>query len=122
MRYLKLIIWIIIIGILCFTPGDDLKEVKINIPHFDKIVHFGMFYILSLFIRGILKLDAKQQIRWVVFAVVYAGLIEIIQYYFIPLRNGDWVDLLADLIGLTIGWFSFTMYPKFMQRIFIAKK
>jgi len=92
MRYLKLVIWIVVIAILCFTPGNELDVVKINIPYFDKMVHFAMFYILALFIRGIAQLSVKQRIRWIVFSVLYAGLIELVQFFFIPLRSGDWID------------------------------
>ena len=53
MKYYKVALWVIVIGVLCFTPGNEFREVKINIPHFDKFVHFCMFYILGLLIQSV---------------------------------------------------------------------
>ena len=35
-------------------------------------------------------------------ALLYGGLIEIIQEYFTPNRSGDWFDFLADLFGILV--------------------
>lgn len=115
--FYKLLIWVAVIGVLCFTPGDEFKEVKINIPHFDKVVHFGMFYVLGLFIKAIQLKISNIIVQLTILALGYAGLIELIQQYFIPVRNGDIIDFIFDSIGLFVGIYTFTFYPNFAKRI-----
>ena len=42
------VIWFLIIFVLCALPGEDIPDPRLNIPHLDKVVHFGMFFIFSL--------------------------------------------------------------------------
>ena len=78
------IIWILIIFILCAMPSEDIPDPHLDIPHLDKVIHFGMFFILSLLI--------------ILTAFIYGGLIEILQHYFFN-RGGDVWDLAADIAG-----------------------
>ena len=39
------VIWFLIIFVLCALPGEDIPDPRLNIPHLDKVVHFGMFFI-----------------------------------------------------------------------------
>jgi len=114
--YYKLLIWFIVIGILCFTPGSEFKSVKINIQHFDKIVHFAMFYIFGLLAQSISYNPKSVKNVILIFAFIYAGLIEIIQSYFVPMRNGDVIDFIFDLFGLLMGLITLKFYPKFIQK------
>ncbi len=101
-KYYKIIIWIFIIAYLCFAPSDEFKKIHITIPHFDKIVHWGMFFILGLFITAA-KIKKKKIIYIIIpyaFAILYGGIIEIIQMLFIYSRNGDFFDWIADIIGI----------------------
>ena len=116
--YYKLVFWVIVIGILCFTPGNDIEKIKIPIPHFDKIVHFMMFYILGLLLMGKKYTLSESAIRWLFLsAIIYGGAIELIQYNWIYMRSGDWVDWMFDLIGLVISWKTFNYYPVILQRV-----
>ena len=38
------VIWFLIIFVLCALPGEDIPDPRLNIPHLDKVVHFGMFF------------------------------------------------------------------------------
>ncbi len=65
----------------------------------DKLNHFGAF--ASLAVAGYMGF----QRRWVPVALgllVYGGSIEVLQAL-TPTRVGDWVDLLADAIGIALG-------------------
>ena len=42
------ILWVVIIFILCAMPSDDIPDPHWNIPHLDKVVHFGMYFVLSI--------------------------------------------------------------------------
>jgi VanZ family protein len=121
LTYAKLPAWVIIIGILCFTPGDEFKKVHITIPHFDKMVHFGMFFILAFLIKGLYWKDMISQLTYksyLVLAVVYGVLIEIIQYNWIYMRSGDWVDWLFDCAGIIVSIAVFRFWPQKFKFIF----
>lgn len=108
------IIWAIVIFVLCALPGDELPKTKmISIPHFDKIVHFGMFYIMGIFLFAELKYQTRlkhSQIVIVAIALIaiYGGLIEYLQQNYFINRSGDYVDLAADILG---GLLAIIMYP-----------
>ena len=42
------LLWTIIIFVLCVMPSDDLPNPRFDIPHIDKVVHFGMYFVSSL--------------------------------------------------------------------------
>ena len=97
------VIWILIIFILCAMPSEDIPDPHLNIPHLDKVVHFGMFFILSLLISLPLELHTTIPPKLIytiaiLTAFVYGGLIEILQHYFFN-RGGDVWDLAADITG-----------------------
>ena len=41
------ILWALVVFTLCAMPGDSVPDTGIRIPHFDKVVHFGMFFITN---------------------------------------------------------------------------
>lgn len=97
------ILWFLIIFVLCALPGDDIPDPHLDIPHLDKVVHFGMFFIFSLLLVYPLERNTSLPLRLVFsiavgVAFVYGGLLEILQYYFFN-RSGDVWDLFADVLG-----------------------
>lgn len=120
-NYIKLPVWLIIMGFLCFTPGNEINKVHINIPHFDKIVHFTMFFILAFLIEGLYwkNLITNRTFKlYLALALVYGVLIEIIQYKWIYMRSGDWVDWLFDCIGLVVSVWLFRFWPEKFKVLF----
>ena len=108
-RYYLTSLWFFIMCYLLFSPSNGLpKGGVINIPHFDKIVHIGMFSILSVIVfYEAFKNSVPTRRVIIVFtltAILFAGLSEIIQHNYIEGRNGSWFDLLADLTGLFLGY------------------
>jgi VanZ family protein len=74
-----------------------------NIPHFDKIVHFLMFFGLM----SVVILENRRSInsnrRLLVLAIMpfsYGVLMEILQSAFTRTRTGDFFDACADLAGI----------------------
>jgi len=119
---LFIILWIIVIFILSAISGNDLDKVpKINIPHFDKIVHFGMYSILQyLFILNFSKTRCKLTfinylIITSVFSVSYSIIMEFAQTYLFEKRSGDFFDVLANTTGVltVIFLFRFNILKKF---------
>jgi len=99
------ILWAVIIFILCSVPGDSLPHTSmIQIPYFDKMVHFGLFFIMGILLISELKYQTNlgtSSIIIIVFAIVavYGGSIEVLQEHFFINRSGDFWDLCADIAG-----------------------
>lgn len=101
------IVAVVIFYLCCLIPPRDIPDPGFDffIPT-DKIVHFLMFFGLSLVASVNYIYDKKGKIiilKLVIFAVLvpilYGGLIEIIQAKYFPERSGDWNDFWADMLG-----------------------
>lgn len=112
------ILWALIVFTLCALPGDSMPDTGIRVPHLDKVVHFGMFFITSLLLALPLHLYARFR-RWhilllaVAFAFLYGGALEILQDRFFG-RSGDPGDLVADLVGAFAGCLCYPYLLRFL--------
>jgi len=106
------IVWTLIIGILLAMPGSMLpNETHFSIPQFDKIVHislFGGFVFLWNLYLSVRPIQRTRLLRlfFLVFilAQAYGIGMEYVQKYFIPLRDFDEADIIADLIGAGLAY------------------
>ncbi len=105
---------------MCFTPGSKISDINITIPYFDKVIHFLLFFGLSIFIRGLKHIAQIEFVIWCLFAVIFAGVSEIIQFYFIELRSGSVFDFMADLMGILCGLFIYRHLPKRIKKLTIG--
>ena len=119
-KFYKTISVLIIILILCFLPGNTANKMSVfYFPYFDKIVHFVMYFIFSFVLFVDLTNNTRLQKKQIFLIIlllsfIIGGIIELIQNYFIPMRSGDWFDLLADLTGsLMFVFFSKYFIPFF---------
>jgi len=74
----------------------------------DKILHFFGFFLhfLTVYI-AILCIRQKKDINTIVYALIFCVLFAIadeLHQYFVPGRDADIFDLLADFIGIFIGY------------------
>ena len=104
---IAILCWAFIIFILCSLPGEEIPTPNWQIPYLDKIVHVGMFFLLSMLISLMSIWDTfltfkKLLIIVTLVALVYGGFIEIMQHYYFD-RSGEILDLGADLLGAIIG-------------------
>lgn len=101
----KSLLSLLVIFVLCFLPGDTVNKVQFfDIPNFDKLVHFGMYFIFSFVLFLDIKKNTQLQKNQIIpiiliITIIIGGSIEIIQNYLIPQRSGDWFDFPADLSG-----------------------
>lgn len=96
-------LWMVAIFISSSIPSVDLPSV--DLPSFDKVIHFGIFFGLAVFVsRALLhqnvypSLAAKHLIFTVIITGAYGALDEFHQY-FVPGRNPSILDLAADVGG-----------------------
>lgn len=101
------IVAIIIFYLSCLLPSKDIPDIGFDffIPA-DKIVHFLMYFGLSLVASFNYIYDKNGNIiilKLIIFAIcipiLYGGVIEIIQDNYFQGRSGDWYDFLADTLG-----------------------
>lgn len=92
--------------ILCSIHLPQQNNIPV-IPNFDKIVHFTMYFILSIsFVveTTMIKSGTKKNILWayvaaLLLSALLGGLIEYIQGYLTDYRSADIMDWLFDLGG-----------------------
>jgi VanZ family protein len=93
---------------LLFSPSSGLPKTSVfDIPHFDKLLHFGMFAFLTfLFLWETVEPNRsvkKKIVLYVLASLCFATASEFIQEYLISGRHGNVYDFLADFTGLIAG-------------------
>lgn len=101
--------FILVVIYLSFFRPPSIPEVG-RIPHFDKIVHVGMYFVMSSllwweFLRSHRDNGRKLWHAWIgafLCPILFSGLIELMQQYCTDYRGGDWLDFLANTTGVII--------------------
>lgn len=116
--------WLVFITSLSLFSMSQFGAISdgLNIPHKDKIVHFGFYffatifgsYALREFLRNKISL-IQSAIRMFLFSVMYGMVIEVVQYGFTQDRHGDFFDFIANSIGAFCGLLLVKYY--FSQRV-----
>lgn len=112
------IIWFVISVILLTLPQNDLPHSTLfNLPYFDKAVHLGMFFLLTvLFCYPFSKLPARRTAITAVFnkvafyVILYGIMMEIVQNTFTFGRSFDVIDILFDALGSFSGLLAMRQY------------
>ena len=118
MYFIKSILAAAIILFLSIISTPTINPGRLaNIPHIDKIVHFilyaGLSFILLLDFNN-LKIKKSKNLNIfvpIIIAVIYGGLIELIQIL-IPGRSGELLDFVFDIGGALTGMLIFFFYQK----------
>lgn len=109
--YLPLL-WTLVVGTLCCLPGSMIpSETHFSIPQFDKFVHAGMFggfvFLWNWYASRHIT-ETRRLLRiffvWYLLGTMYGIATEFIQKYWIPGRDYDNVDIIADMIGAGIAY------------------
>jgi VanZ family protein len=95
----------LIIMYLSMANSHAFDKVPINIPNFDKFVHFGMYFGLM----SVLIFENKKAFRSTrnlfilgLIPLFYGIIIEIMQSTLTTTRTGSIFDALADLAGILV--------------------
>jgi hypothetical protein len=76
-------------------PSNDVPTIKI--PHFDKIIHFGLYFMFSF-----LLYKSFVELRLIIaLSISYGAIIEFLQDVLTTSRSFDWLDILANSFGVT---------------------
>ena len=97
-------LWLAIICYGLFIPANELPvKPFLKIPHFDKIVHFSLFFGLCiLFFRPFEKLDLRQYLWAPVTSILIGASLELSQHLISSSRSTDFYDFLANTAGIFI--------------------
>jgi VanZ family protein len=100
--FIKPIIWLLLICFGLFMPANELPvKPFLNIPHFDKLVHFSLFFVLCIFLfKPFKKLKLKHYYLAPATSIFLGLLLEISQQYITNTRSSDLFDFLANTAGI----------------------
>ena len=107
-RYLFTLLLILTIVLLSLLPMPDIKMAE-DVPLADKWTHMVMYGALTLVIWFDYKRTHRQynSLRLLLFAflapIAMGGTLELMQAYLTTCRSGEWLDLVANTIGVCIG-------------------
>ena len=116
-RFIPAIIWTLLLLIGLLTPGEQLPDVPSAVG-LDKVVHFGLFMVLSfLWARAFVGKSNKRIKKrkfipnYLVFVTIFAILVEYVQRL-VPGRAFDYLDILFNVLGVIAGAILFAYLHK----------
>lgn len=125
MRYwLPLSFWIVLLLILSATPGNAFPKL---FEGADKLVHIGLYSILGFLISRLVyhrfkpKAFRSTQLAGILGGLLYAIWDEYFQS-FTPGRAVEFLDLVADVIGASIGVLVMPFYLKLRDKLLARRQ
>lgn len=120
-KHLFPFIWFSFIVYASLTPSQDLPKFNL-FPHFDKIVHFVIYFVLSiLLVPFLLKKDnyLKYYLISGITSILTGILFELLQFYIGQGRSASPYDAIANTIGAIIGifFYQFFIRKKWIERV-----
>jgi hypothetical protein len=113
------IFWTVVILILCNIKMPDSSGSGFFFEGFDKMVHLGFFYVLTIFLfYGKIRHQHNYSFRSLtIFKVILigaclGGAIELLQWKIFTYRSAEWWDFGCDMLGVFMGVFSFVLLHK----------
>ncbi len=94
-------LWCLLILYLSWNPSLQVPKGFLEDLPIDKIVHFGMYAILSGLCLMAFKNWANAKIF--LFCLSFGILMEILQFAFFPGRYFEWSDIIANALGALVG-------------------
>lgn len=114
---IRTLFWIALIG--SYIAAVIPQELA---PHLgslsDKSTHFIAFAVLTLLLRFAYPVTVLQTVMLLLF---YAVFIEVSQS-FTPNRSAEWLDIVADTIGIGIGLLLYPLILKLIERYSVGKR
>ena|SRR5690606_18294237 len=120
--YIPAVLWIILILVVCTLPGKDIPHTSwLDRIHVDKVVHFGLFGGIVLFLSLGYYWQKKHisplmLLLFVLGAAVYGLAIEFIQKYLAVDRSFDMNDVAADTLGAIAGIWAFKLIRRWFLK------
>lgn len=111
----KSIVWALFILVLCGLPGNEINKVKfIDIPQFDKFVHFFLYFVFTLLLisennkqKSFRKVTVDAILIAAAISLGYGAVIEILQKYLFVNRSAEIWDMIANTSGFLVAVLSY---------------
>jgi len=102
--FVKPLIWLVLICFGLFLPSRDLPMKSFFfIPYFDKLVHWGLFFVFAMLLYRPYKLLNLKYLIWAPFTALFFGaLLESIQRTVSATRDTDIHDFIANAAGIMV--------------------
>ena len=102
--FIKPLVWLALMCYGLFTPPGKLPgKGLLSFPHFDKIVHFGLFFIFCMLLfRPFKKLKMNQLFLAPAIALFFAATLEFMQTWITSSRNSNIFDFYANTAGIIV--------------------
>ncbi len=102
--------WMVFITVLSLVSFDDETSLGLDIPYFDKVVHFT-FYLVAGILGSIFllygRVDKKGRkgiaVKLLLGLVGYGIIIEVLQGSLTTYRSAEFLDVLANSAGALMG-------------------
>lgn len=121
MEWVLGVVLLVAATVVCLVPGHDLPGVfELN----DKVSHMAGHGALAMYFTGLVA----RRSWWKIFLylMIFGALIEVAQYYMHLGRNGDPRDLVANIVGVTLGlllgWLGVSRWPELVAWIFARRE
>ena len=118
------IMWALFILFMCSIHIGEVSKASMFFPGFDKLAHSGFFFVLVIFYcSGVIRqqsprtISYKAVIIFTLMAILYGGLIELLQMTIFIWRSGEWSDLFADSVGASMAAFGIIATFKAMNYV-----
>ena len=105
-------VWLALICYGLFLPANELPvKPFLKIPHFDKIVHFGLFFGLCLLMfRPFKRLNMRYMVWAPAVSLAAGAILEITQHFLSHTRSSNFYDFLANTAGVTASVFFYALF------------
>lgn len=110
--FIKPLIWLALICYGLFVPANGLpKKPFLSIPHFDKLVHFGLFFVFCLLLFvPFKKLKLNHYFYAPAVSLLFAAILEAAQHIVSTSRSSNFYDFLANSAGIVAATFFFYLF------------
>ena len=98
-KYFK-ILFFFTAGVVFILATVNNDHITLNSNYADKIKHISAFFMLSLLLNRSSS-TIEHRLRNMLALLFFGFMIEVAQY-FIPSRDSDWMDILADFVGILL--------------------
>lgn len=102
------VLYHVVITVLMLLPSANISY--INVSHFDKLIHTGIYVFLFVFwaFTRLRNRKLNPNYAWVAIGLfIYGIVIEVLQEKWIVTRTFDFWDIVANTVGIVIGFILF---------------
>jgi VanZ family protein len=113
--FVPALIWLLFIVVGSFMSTSNVPKIAVS----DKGIHFIFYAIFAFLLYFPLRVNTKRSFTFVTTSVLVllvglalGAVVELIQHYFIIGRFGEYLDILANTIGLLVGLLISEIYKR----------